>query len=89
MLAEAGLDVNAFNGNGQTALHIAAQRGADEIVTALVDLGAELTLRDKQKRTPLDLALGVGIRGRNPEDDVPIRESTAALLRDFMAKRGP
>jgi ankyrin repeat protein len=88
MLAEAGLDVNAFNGNGQTALHIAAQRGADEIVTALVDLGAELTLRDKQKRTPLDLALGVGIRGRNPEDDVPIRESTAALLREFMAKRG-
>jgi hypothetical protein len=53
-----------------------------------VDLGATLDLRDKQRRTPLDLALGVGIRGRNPEDDVPIRESTAALLRGAMTKRG-
>jgi len=88
MLAEAGLDVNAFNGNGQTALHIAAQRGADDIVRTLVDLGAELDLRDKQKRTPLDLALGVGVRGRNAtEDEVPVRESTAALLREFMAKQ--
>jgi len=88
MLAEAGLDVNAFNGNGQTALHVAAQRGSDEMVTTLLGLGAELTLRDKQKRTPLDLAMGVGLRGRNPEDEVPVRESTVALLRDAMAKRG-
>jgi ankyrin repeat protein len=88
MLAEAGLDVNAFNGNGQTPLHVAAQRGQDEMVTALIDLGAELTLRDKQKRTPLDLAMGVGLRGRNPEDEVPVRESTVALLRDAMTKRG-
>jgi uncharacterized protein len=89
MLVAAGLDVNAFNGNGQTALHAAAQRGFDDVVTILADLGAQLDLRDKQKRTPLDLALGVGLRGRNAaEDDIPIRESTVALLRDFMAKRG-
>jgi ankyrin repeat protein len=88
MLVGAGLDVDAFNGNGQTALHAAAQRGLDEVVKTLVDLGAKLDLRDKQKRTPLDLALGVGIRGRNPEEDVPVRESTAALLRDLMTKRG-
>jgi ankyrin repeat protein len=88
MLVAAGLDVDAFNGAGQTALHAAAQRGLDDVVTTLVDLGATLDLRDKQRRTPLDLALGVGIRGRNPEDDVPIRESTATVLRDAMTKRG-
>jgi ankyrin repeat protein len=88
MLVDAGLDVDAFNGNGQTALHAAAQRGLDDVVRTLVDLGATLNLRDKQKRTPLDLALGVGIRGRNPEEDVPVREGTAALLREAMARRG-
>jgi ankyrin repeat protein len=88
LLVEAGLDVDAFNGSGQTALHAAAQRGLDEVVRTLADLGATLDLRDKQKRTPLDLALGVGIRGRNLQDEVPIRESTATLLRDLMAKRG-
>jgi ankyrin repeat protein len=88
VLVAAGLDVNAFNGAGQTALHAAAQRGLDEVVKTLIDLGAKLDLRDKQKRTPLDLALGVGLRGRNPEEDVPVRESTAALLRDAMTRRG-
>jgi ankyrin repeat protein len=86
MLVEAGLDVNAFNGNGQTALHAAAQRGLDDIVKTLAELGAKLDLRDKQRRTPLDLARGVGIR--NPEDDVPVRKSTVSLLQDLMAKRG-
>jgi ankyrin repeat protein len=88
MLVAAGLDVDAFNGTGQTAVHAAAQRGFDDVVKTLAELGATLDLRDKQKRTPLDLALGVGLRGRNPEEDVPVRESTAALLRDLMAKRG-
>lgn len=88
LLVKASLDVDAFNANGQTALHAAAQRGFDEGVKTLVELGATLDLRDKQKRTPLDLALGVGLRGRNPEEDVPVRENTAALLRELMAKKG-
>ena len=88
LLVAAGLDVDAFNGNGQTALHAAAQRGFDDVVRTLAEFGATLDLRDKQKRTPLDLALGVGIRGRNLQDEVPIRESTAQLLRELMAKRG-
>jgi ankyrin repeat protein len=86
LLLQAGLDVNAFNANGQTALHAAAQRGYDAVVTVLVGAGAALDLRDKQKRTPLDLALGVGIRGQTPEEDAPVRKSTAALLRELQAK---
>jgi ankyrin repeat protein len=87
MLIAAGLDVNAFNLNGQTALHVAAQRGADDVVKLLVENGASMDLRDKQKRTALDLASGVGVRGRTPEDDAPIRESTVTLLKELAAKR--
>jgi uncharacterized protein len=86
MLIAAGADPNGFNLNGQTPLHIAAQRGADAVVTLLIAAGAELDLRDKQKRTPLDLALGTGLKGRTPDEEVPVRESTARLLREAMAK---
>ncbi len=35
LLLDRGVDVDAFNGNGQTALHMAAARGADRIVALL------------------------------------------------------
>lgn len=91
VLLERGADVNAATTNGDTALHQAVGRG-DEIVKFLVDKGAKLDARDKAGRTPLDVALGVpgGGRGRggaSPEPG-PVRESTAALLRQLMAERG-
>ena len=86
MLLKAGVDPNGFNLNGQTALHIAAQRGADPLVKELIAGGARLNLQDKQKRTPLDLALGTGLKARTPDEEVPVRESTAALLREAMSK---
>ena len=58
------------------------------LVRAARRAGATLDLRDKQKRTPLDLALGVGLKARTPDDDVPVRKSTAALLTDAMSKQG-
>ena len=88
MLLQAGVDVNGFNLNGQTALHIAAQRGADPLVTELIAAGARLDLRDKQKRMPLDLALGVGLKGRTPDEETPVRVSTAKLLREEMERQG-
>jgi ankyrin repeat protein len=88
MLVAAGVDPNGFNLNGQTPLHIAAQRGVDAIVTELIAAGATLDLRDKQRRTPLDLALGTGLKPRTPDEEVPIRKSTAALLTEAMSKQG-
>jgi ankyrin repeat protein len=85
---EAGLDVNAFNASGQTALHAAAARGADEAVKMLVALGARVDARDKQKRSPLDLVLlDIGSH-RSGDEDYPIPFTTAALLREVMAKQG-
>jgi len=85
LCVEKAVDVNAFNANGQTALHLAAGRGADSIVRFLAERGAALTLKNKQGRTPLEVAMGQGGRGRG--GPAPVRESTAKLLRELMAKK--
>src|SRR5262249_9280922 len=57
---ERGVDINAFNTSGTTALHSAVQRGAEKVVRYLADHGAKLDMKNKQGRTPLDIAMGVG-----------------------------
>jgi ankyrin repeat protein len=80
-----GADVDAFNAAGQTALHVAAGRGSDNIVRLLAARGAKLDMKDKQGHTPLDLALGLGGGARGGALPAS-RESTAALLRQLMAQ---
>jgi ankyrin repeat protein len=91
ILVEYGVDVNSFNANGQTALHSAAQRGADNLVRYLAERGAKLDLKNKQGLTPLDVAMGLGGRGGFRPGRAPapaeVRESTAALLKQLMANR--
>jgi ankyrin repeat protein len=60
VLVAAGADVNAVNDRGDTAMHGAAARGADLIVQYLADHGAKFNIRNKQDRTALDVAMGVG-----------------------------
>jgi ankyrin repeat protein len=87
LVVEAGVDLDAFNMNGDTAIHRAAARGADSIVSYLAEQGARLDTQDRRGRTPLDVALGVaggGGRGGPP----PVRKSTAELLRRLMQARG-
>ena len=61
---EQGVDINAVDGNGQTALHVAAGQSSARIVAALVERGARMDVKDKQGRTPLDVARGIGGRGQ-------------------------
>jgi ankyrin repeat protein len=85
VLLDRHVDVNAANDNGQTALHFAAL-SSDVTVKLLAERGAQLDIKDKQGRTPLDFALGAGGRGR--AGALPVaRESTAALLRQLMSAR--
>jgi ankyrin repeat protein len=80
----AGVDVNAADTRGQTALHGAALQGLDGVVRLLARHGAVLDAKDKRGFTPLDAALGlaggVGFDGRSGK----LHESTAALLRQLM-----
>jgi ankyrin repeat protein len=80
LLIESGADVNAVNDAGLTAVHYAAQAGLDSVVSLLAKHGARLDVKDKQGRTPVDVALGVGGRGR-AGGPAPVYEHTAALLR--------
>ncbi len=79
---EAGVDVNAADNSGQTALHIAAQ-ASDGIVKYLAEHGANLDAKDKRGRTPLDVAMGVGLRARIGGEPTR-RDSTVALLKTLM-----
>jgi ankyrin repeat protein len=84
---KAGVDINAVDGKGQTALHGAAQKGWDEIVQYLADHGAKLDVKDKKSLTPLDAAMGLagGLGFDNTTGDV--HESTAALLKKLTSAR--
>jgi ankyrin repeat protein len=80
-----GADINAADDSGQTALHMAAAQRGDDFVRFLVRSGAALDATDKQGRTPLDVALGVGSgRGRGRAQPV-VRDGTVSLLRQLMA----
>ena len=81
---ELGLDVNAVNSMGLTALHGAANRGSDEIITFLAEKGARLDFKDKEGRTPMVWAEGVFL-ATNPARPKP---SSIALLTKLLAAQG-
>ena len=79
--------MNAFNTNGQTILHNAAARGSTAIIQYAVQQGARLDRKDKQGRTPLDIAQGGGGGGRGGRGGGGRGNAeAAALLRELMAK---
>jgi ankyrin repeat protein len=88
LLVDAGVDVNHANDEGITPLHLAAQAGLDSVVTLLAQHGARLDAKDKKNRTPVDMAMGVGGRGR-AGGPPPVYERTAALLKRLAAETRP
>src|SRR5215831_4443577 len=83
---DAGVDVNAVDGHGQTALHGAAFQGFDDVVQFLATHGAKLDVKDKQGKTPLDSAKGLaGGVGFDGQSSLP-HPSTAALIEKLLQK---
>jgi ankyrin repeat protein len=82
---DAGVDVNAGDNQGDTALHGAAQKGWDQVVQFLVDHGAKLDVKDKKGHTPLDAANGLMGNGGFDGTRRDVHESTVALLSKLMA----
>ena len=80
---ELGLDVNAVNSMGLTAVFGAANRGNDDIIKFLVEKGARLDVADKEGRTPLTWAEGVFL-ATHPAQPKP---SSIALIKSLMAAR--
>jgi len=85
VLVAAGADVNAISEAGQTPLHFGAQ-ASDDIVKFLAGCGAKLDVKDKQGRTPVEMALGVGLHG-HAGGPPTVREGTAELLRQLMSAK--
>jgi ankyrin repeat protein len=81
---EFGVDINATNKDGQTAMHLAAFTGGDAIIQLLADKGASVTVADKFGETPWSMASGLspvlrrrGLYGRH--------DSTVNLLEKLGA----
>ena len=97
MLLDLGIDVNAADTDGRTALHGAAHKGRNEVVKLLVEHGAKLDAHDYGSRDtvngamlgvtwiPLHYAQGlvrVGVQSAIAHPD------TAELLRHLMMAKG-
>ena len=81
LLVDHGANVNAANDRGDTAMHGAAARGADTLVQYLADHGAKLDVKNKQNRTPWDVAMGVGGVSNTGGS---AHQSTGALIKRLM-----
>jgi ankyrin repeat protein len=77
---ELGMDVNAVNSMGLTAVMGAANRGSNDIIEFLVQKGARLDVTDDEGRTPLDWAGGVFLATHAPEP----KPESMALIRELM-----
>jgi uncharacterized protein len=80
-----GVDVNAANSMGLTAMHGAANRGWESIVQILADHGSKLDPKDKEGRTPMIFAQGIFLAIKPPEP----KPKAMALLNKLMGQTSP
>jgi ankyrin repeat protein len=73
LLVKHGLDVNARDEAGETALVFALHEGAYETAITLVKGGADLSVRDYRGRTPLELAVADGWHGKKVARAIGLR----------------
>ena len=85
LCVELGLDVNAVNSMGLTAMHGAANRGSDDIIRYLVQQGAKIDVKDAEGRTPLTWAEGVFL-ATHPARPKP---SSIELLKQLASSSRP
>ena len=57
ILLELGIDVDKINEHGNTALHLAVEKGNEDIIKILVSNGATVYIQNKLGQTPLDGAI--------------------------------
>jgi len=72
---------------GQTALHGAAYWGWNEVVTFLVDNGADLNVKDAHGMTVVDAAMGRAGGNGFLGQRIDVHEDTAKLLKELMSSQ--
>lgn len=82
---EMGIDIDARNEDGQTAMHMAAFTGADPVVKYLAEQGADINVVDNYGETPWSMASGISpvLRYRGLYGE---HKTTAALLKQLGAR---
>ena len=90
LLIALGADVNAVDGAGNTALHVAAAKrpGFDTVIQFLADHGARLDVSNHKGATPLALALAPPAPIRGQSDD-RADDQMAGGLRGVGREQGP
>jgi uncharacterized protein len=83
MCVDHGVDVNAANQYGETALHGIAFRGVPAVAQYLADKGAKLDAKDIRGWTPLAIANGLSY-----SDFFKEQVNVANLLRQLMTAKG-
>ena len=78
-----GLDINAMDNQGRTAIFGAATFGLTEVVRFLHDNGAIVDYEDKNGLSPLEAAMGMAGGYGFVGNDGVFHETTVALLRSF------
>jgi ankyrin repeat protein len=97
MCLDLGLDPNAKDDEGRTALHGAAHKGRDEVIKLLVDHGADLEAHDLGSRdtvngamkgmTWIPLHYSEGLVRVGVQSAIPHPE-TAAFIKQLMTEKG-
>lgn len=87
IMLEQGIDIDATDDRGRTALHGAALQGFDGVVAALVERGADLTVEDGNGYTPLDTARGLAGGFGFTGGEGRVQESTVALIESLLESR--
>lgn len=75
LVEEVGMDVNARDHNGYTAIHHAAARGDNETILYLVEMGGDVTLLSRRGQTTADMANGPVSRVSPIPETVALLES--------------
>jgi ankyrin repeat protein len=94
LCVELGIDVNAINGDNESALHGAAYRGlagSNSIIQYLVDKGADINAKNKKGWTALTLAEGIfwnASNSKNPQAEELLRSLGAEPTPPDMERDG-
>jgi ankyrin len=91
ILLDKGVDINAMNAVGDTALHAAAGRRLEAVVRFLLERGAKADAKNKRGQTPLALAMQPIVRSDDGGQTAEMTErrspeKTAAMLRAFQGE---